>query len=153
MVARDVTLAEYRALAEFRQTLRRFYTFSAEAARAGGLEPQQHQLLLALRGLPGGAEATIGTLAEGLGIRHHSAVELVDRMEARGLVRRARGARDRRRVLVRLAPHGRALLLRLTLAHRAELRSIGPALVRALGRLVRPPAPARRSGGRHAGRR
>jgi len=74
-------------------------------------------------------------------------------MEARGLVRRARGARDRRRVLVRLAPHGRALLLRLTLAHRAELRSIGPALVRALGRLVRPPAPARRSGGRHAGRR
>src|SRR5206468_3105450 len=56
VVARDVTLAEYRALAEFRQTLRRFYTFSAEAARAAGLQPQQHQLLLLLRGLPGGAE-------------------------------------------------------------------------------------------------
>ena len=153
MVARDVTLAEYRALAEFRQTLRRFYTFSAEAARAGGLEPQQHQLLLLLRGLPGGAEATIGALAARLGIRHHSAVELVDRMEAHGLVRRARGASDRRRVLVRLAPRGHGLLLRLTLAHRAELRSTGPALVRALGQLVRAPAPARRAGGRHAGPR
>ena len=153
MATRDVTLAEYRALAEFRHTLRRFLAFSAAVARAGGLEPQQHQLLLALRGLPGGAEATIGALAARLGIRHHSAVELVDRMEAHGLVRRARGASDRRRVLVRLAPRGHGLLLRLTLAHRAELRSIGPALVRALGRLVRAPAPARRAGGRYAGRR
>src|SRR5439155_287935 len=83
--------------------------------------PRQHQLLLALRGLPGGAEATIGALAARLGIRHHSAVELVDRMEAHGLVRRVRGASDRRRVLVRLAPRGHGLLLRLTLAHRAEL--------------------------------
>jgi len=150
---RDVTLAEYRALAEFRHALRRFLAFSAAVARAGGLEPQQHQLLLALRGLPGGAEATIGALAARLGIRHHSAVELVDRMEAHGLVRRARGASDRRRVLVRLAPRGHGLLLRLTLAHRAELRSTGPALVRALGQLVRAPAPARRAGGRHAGPR
>ena len=153
MVTRDVTPAEYRALAEFRYALRRFLAFSAAVARAAGLEPQQHQLLLALRGLPGGAEATIGALAARLGIRHHSAVELVDRMAARGLVRRARGASDRRRVLVRLAPRGHGLLRRLTLAHRAELRSIGPALVRALGRLVRAPAPARRAGGRYAGRR
>src|SRR2546427_8905867 len=135
MPTRDVTLAESRALAEFRHTLRRFLAFSAATARAAGLETQQHQLLLALRGLPGGADATIGALAARLGIRHHSAVELLDRMEARGLVRRARGLSDRRRVLVRLAPCGRGLLLRLTLAHRAELRSIGPALVHALGRL------------------
>jgi DNA-binding MarR family transcriptional regulator len=133
-----VTPDEYRALAEFRGTLRRFLGFSAEAARAAGLTPQQHQLLLALHGLPGRAEATIGTLAEQLQIRHHSAVELVDRMEARGLVRRARRAKDRRQVLVRLAPRGRGLLLRLSLAHRAELRSIGPALVRALGKVLRP---------------
>src|SRR5213593_3847001 len=104
MTTRDVTLAEYRALAEFRHALRRFLAFSAEAARAAGLEPRQHQLLLALRGLSEGAEPTVGALAEQLGIRHHSAVELVDRMEARALVKRARGVTDRRRVLVRLAP-------------------------------------------------
>jgi len=138
VTADHVTLADYRALAEFRHTLRRFLGFSAAAARTAGLEPQQHQLLLTLRGLAPGTEATIGTLAARLHVRHHSAVELVDRMEARGLVRRARGASDRRQVLVRLAPRGRRLLLRLTLAHRAELRSIGPALVRALGRVLRP---------------
>ena len=153
METRGVTLAEYRALAEFRHALRRFLAFSAEAARRAGVEPQQHQLLLALRGLTDGVPATIGALAERLGVRHHSAVELVDRMEARGLVRRTRGGGDRRQVLVRLAPHGRVLLRRLTLAHRAELGSIGPALVRSLGRLLRPSVAARPWGGRRAGRR
>src|SRR2546427_13270702 len=110
METRGVTLAEYRALAEFRHALRRFLAFSAEAARTAGVEPQQHQLLLALRGLTDGVPATIGALAERLGVRHHSAVELVDRMEARGLVRRTRGGGDRRQVLVRLAPPRRGLL-------------------------------------------
>ena len=150
MPTRDVTLDEYRALARFRSTLRRFLAFSAAHARDVGIEPQQHQLLLALSGLAPAVTPTIGVLAEQLGVRHHSAVELVDRMEARGLVARVRGADDRRRVLVRFAPRGRALLRRLTLAHRAELRSIGPALVQALGRVLRPRPTRRGRRGRDA---
>ncbi len=150
VATRDVTPDEYRALARFRRTLRRFLAFSATHAHGAGIEPQQHQLLLALRGLAPGVAPTIGALAEALGVRHHSAVELVDRMEARGLVCRARGADDRRCVLVRFAPRGRVLLRRLTLAHRAELRSIGPALVQALGRVLRAPAATRGKRGRDA---
>jgi DNA-binding MarR family transcriptional regulator len=94
----EITLADYRALADFRYQLRRFLHFSESAAREGGLEPQQHQLLLAVKGAPGGQPPTIGMLAERLQLRHHSTVELVDRMEDRKLVRRARAGEDRRQV-------------------------------------------------------
>jgi len=124
--------ADYRALAEFRYRLRRFLHFSERAARAAGLEPQQHMLLLALRGMPSAAPASIGVLAERLQIAHHSAVELVDRMEGRGLIRRARSRTDRRRVLVELTRRGAAVLPRLARAHRAELRSLAPTLLRSL---------------------
>jgi DNA-binding MarR family transcriptional regulator len=127
-----VSLADYRALAELRYQLRRFLGFSEQAARAAGLEPRQHQLLLAVKGMPEGKEATIGELADRLQVRHHSAVELVDRMEARDLVRRERADADRRQVHVRLTPQGEKLLLRMSLSHRGELRSIAPALVRSL---------------------
>src|SRR5207249_3047589 len=82
----------------------RFLRFSEQAARAAGLESQQHQLLLALKGMPEGMPATIGALAERLQVRHHTTVELVDRMEVRGLVRRSHAGTDRRQVFVRLAP-------------------------------------------------
>jgi DNA-binding MarR family transcriptional regulator len=131
-----LTIADYRALAEFRYQLRRFLAFSEGAARAAGLEPRQHQLLLAVKGAPNGTEATIGDLAERLQIRHHSAVGLVDRMEMRGLVRRERVGADRRQVLVRLTPAGEKLLLRMSLSHRDELTSIAPALLRALHELA-----------------
>jgi DNA-binding MarR family transcriptional regulator len=136
MSTRAVTDADYRALAAFRYELRRFLGFSERAARAAGLEPRQHQLLLAVRALPAGDAPTIGALAERLQIRHHSAVELVDRMQARGLVRRATHGADRRRVEVRLTPRGERVLSRLALAHRTELRSVAPGLLRALRRLV-----------------
>lgn len=136
MAESKVTAAEYRALAEFRYRVRCFLRFSEAAARGAGLAPQQHQLLLAVRGMPGDGAPTMGTVAERLQLRHHSTVELVDRMEARGLVRRARRAGDRRQVRVELAPRGERLLLRLSLAHRAELRSFGPGLLRSLRRLV-----------------
>ena len=132
----ELTLADYRALADFRYQLRRFLHFSESAAREGGLEPQQHQLLLAVKGAPGGQPPTIGMLAERLQLRHHSTVELVDRMEDRKLVRRARAGEDRRQVLVSLTDAGESLLARLSAAHRAELRSVGPRLVRAVGALV-----------------
>jgi len=137
-VAHDrLTLADYRALADFRYELRRFLQFSEQAARAAGLEPQQHQLLLALRGMPAGVKPTIRVLSERVQTRHHSTVELINRMEARGLVRRDRGEKDRRQVFVRLTPRGDALLRLLSQFHRAELRAVTPRLVRALGVLMR----------------
>ena len=146
MTTERLTLADYRALAEFRCQLRRFLRISEQAARAAGLESQQHQLLLAVKGMPEGMPATIGALAERLQVRHHTTVELVDRMEVRGLVRRSHAGTDRRQVFVRLAPSGERMLPRLSLAHRAELRSVAPSLLRALEELVaeRARRPARR---------
>ncbi len=132
MISEDLSFAEYRALAEFRYRIRKFLQFSSEAARAHGVEPQQHQLLLAIKGLPDGKRPTIGELAERLQILHHSAVELVDRLSARSFVRREHDEDDRRQVLIRLTGKGEALLRRLSLVHHEELETTGPMLVKAL---------------------
>ena len=137
MSTSDLSAAEYRALAEFRYQIRRFLQFSAKAAREHGLEPQQHQLLLALKGLPEDARPTIGEMAERLQILHHSAVELVDRLVERGAVRREPAGADRREVLLRLTSNGSALLRRLSLAHHNELEKSGPLLVKALTTAIR----------------
>src|SRR5262245_36122196 len=113
MPSARLTLRDYRALAEFRYQLRRFLQFSDQEARVAGLEPQQHQLLLAVKGMPPGVPPTIGTLAERLQLQHHSTVELVDRMEDRKLVRRLRSPSDRRCVTVSLTARGDTLLARL----------------------------------------
>ena len=131
-----MSTAEYRALAQFRFLIRRFLTNGEKAARSVGLEPQQYVGLLTLRGLPAGQQATIRSLSERLQIRHHSAVELVDRMEKSGLFRRERSKQDRRRVLVHLTPRGKKLLNRLVRHRLAELRESGPALARALQLLI-----------------
>jgi DNA-binding MarR family transcriptional regulator len=128
-MGRDI---QYRALAEFRYEIRRFLNFSERAARASGLEPQQHQALLAITGMPQGRNATIGFVAERLQIRHHTAVELANRLEKRGLLRRVRSQVDRREVRVGLTPRGEKFLQRLSAAHQGELRSAAPKLVRAL---------------------
>lgn len=135
-MSRSLTQAHYRALAEFRYQIRRFLNSSEQAARAAGLEPQQYQLLLAARGLPDGRTATIGNLAERLQIRHHSAVELVDRLERRGFFRRTRGKEDRREVHVRLTARGERMLAQIARGRLVELRESGPSLIRALGALV-----------------
>jgi DNA-binding MarR family transcriptional regulator len=127
---------DYASLARFRFLLRRFLAFSAAQARRVGLEPQQHQLLLSLAGLPPGTPPTIGTLAGELLLRHNSAVELVSRMEKNGLLRRRRAERDRRVALVEITPRGKGLLRRLARAHRDELRGTGPALVTALEQVL-----------------
>lgn len=129
-------LEDYRALAEFRYQLRRFLRFSEEAARSGGLEPQHYLLLLALRGIPDGLEPNIAALADRLQLRHHSAVELIDRMETRGLVRRVRGVRDRRRVLVELTEQGEQVIDRLAHVHLEELQRLAPELLTALQTLA-----------------
>jgi DNA-binding MarR family transcriptional regulator len=117
--------------------LRLFLSFSEEQARSVGLEPRQHQLLLAVRGLPPDARPTIGTLAERLAVKHHTVVELVDRLERLDLVQRETDPADRRVVLVTISARGRATLDRLTLTHRSELAKSAPALLEALQTIVR----------------
>jgi len=127
---------DYQTLAEFRYQIRRFLAFSERAARAHGLDAQQHQLLLALKGLPAGTAPTIGALADRLHIRHHSAVGLIDRLDQKGLVVREIDAADRRRVLVRISAHGEAVLRKLTHLHQEELSSAGPLLLETLRTLL-----------------
>jgi DNA-binding MarR family transcriptional regulator len=133
---RSLTLADYQSLAEVRHQIRRFLHFSEQASRKAGLEPHQHQLMLALKGLPKGVRPRIAELAERLQIRHHSTVELADRLTARGYVRRQRVGEDRREVLLALTPKGVRILRDLSLHHRTELRTQGPALIAALRRAM-----------------
>jgi DNA-binding MarR family transcriptional regulator len=141
-----LTLPDYQALAEFRYQIRRFLGFSEQAARAAGLEPQQHQLLLALKGLPDGARPRIGELAERLQLQHHSTVELANRLAMRGYVRRSRASDDRREVLLALTAKGEKVLRDLSLHHKDELRTQGPVLVASLRRITQSrKAPPRRS--------
>jgi DNA-binding MarR family transcriptional regulator len=137
-MGRTLDLSDYQALAELRHQVRLFLHFSEQAARKMGLEPQQHQLMLALKGLPMGMRPTIGTLAERLQIQHHSTVELVNRLSSGGLVRRSRAGEDRRQVFLGLTPKGEKVLRELSMGHKAELRTQGPALVAALEQAMRP---------------
>src|SRR5580700_7844473 len=132
----DITPAEYRALAELRYRIRHFLQEGDAKARAVGLEPQQYLMLLAIRGLPEGSEATIQTLAERLALKHHSAVELIDRLETNGYVRRTRSRDDRRRVFVSLLPRGERLLEQVARNRIGELRTSGEALVGAIEALL-----------------
>jgi DNA-binding MarR family transcriptional regulator len=125
---RPLSAADYATLSEFRHVLRQFAAFSKDAAVRAGLTAQQHQALLAIKGFPAATPATVGALAERLDVRHHSAVGLVDRLAARGLVRRHAGGSDRRQVRLGLTPRADALLARLSMAHRDELRRLAPLL-------------------------
>jgi DNA-binding MarR family transcriptional regulator len=133
---RSLAVADYQSLAELRYQIRRFLYFSEQAARKSGLEPRQHQLMLAIKGLPQGVRPRIGELAERLQIQHHSTVELANRLSAGGYVRRQRRGEDRREVLLSLTPKGEKVLSKLSLHHRAELRMQGPALIAALRRAI-----------------
>jgi DNA-binding MarR family transcriptional regulator len=136
-----MTIAEFRALAEFRYRIRIYLNGGEEAARKAGLEPQQYLLLLALRGLPAGREASIRELAERLQLRHHSVVELVDRLERRQLLRRERSRTDKRQVILHLTPRGEKILTRLARQRISELRTSAPALVRSLTAVIRSTQP------------
>ncbi len=133
----EMTSAEFRALAEFRHRIRVFLKGSEKAARDADLEPQQYLFLLALRGLPLGREASIRELAERMQLRHHSAVELADRLERRQFLRRERSRTDRRRVILHLTSRGEKILTRLAKTRIAELRTAAPTLVRSLTTVIR----------------
>jgi DNA-binding MarR family transcriptional regulator len=133
---RDLRPAEYRALAELRYRISRFLRFSEAAARDAGLEPQQHQLLLAIKGMPADRVATIGDLADRLQLKHNSVDELVRRVEQRRLITTERGEDDRRQVIVSLTSEGEDALRELSLAHLEELRAEARALVDGLEQLI-----------------
>lgn len=127
---------DFKSMAELRYQIRRFLRFSENAARQAGIKPQQHQLLLAVRGLPDNLKPTIGVLAERMQLQHHSTVELVDRLADRGFLVRLRATDDRRQVLVKLTHDGEEFLKTLSLHHLHELQSAGPKFVKILQGLI-----------------
>jgi DNA-binding MarR family transcriptional regulator len=131
-------------MARFRYQLRRFLVFSENAAREAGIEPQQHQLLLSLKGLEDGERPTVGTLAERLQLRHHTTVGLVDRLAKKKLVKRQRSEHDGREILIAVTAAGEKLLEALAQTHQREMRSAGPTLVEALTALLESSRPAKR---------
>ena len=140
-----VTAKEFENLAAFRYVLARFLNFSEAAAKTAGLTPRQYQALLALKG--NGGPLSVGHLAERLHVHHHSAVGLVDRLEALRLVARAADPGDGRRVQVTPTREGDRRVERLAAAHREELKSMGSALSKLLGRLSRPAGSVRKATG------
>ncbi|MBV8551745.1 MAG: MarR family transcriptional regulator [Acidobacteriaceae bacterium] len=135
-VRHDISAAGYQQLAEFRYRIREFLHFSEQAARANSIEPQQHQLLLAIKGLPTGTRPTVTSLANRMCLRHHSTVELINRMVERGAIVRRHSEHDRREVLIELTPLGEEILQKLSLLHWQELQTSGPALSKALRAIV-----------------
>jgi DNA-binding MarR family transcriptional regulator len=125
---RQPTRRDFEHLLAFRTSLRRFQRWSEDQARMAGLTHAQHQLLVAVRGHPGSEPPTVTDLANYLLLRHHSTVELVDRAETAGLVRRTADDRDARLVRVRLTPKGRRILNELTPAHLARLHTLASVL-------------------------
>lgn len=124
-------------LAEFRHQLRLFLQFSETASQSLGLHPQQHQLLLQIAGVPDNVDATIGYVAERLGLHHNTAVELSNRCEEAGLVVRKHVASgsDRRCVLLEVSPRGKEMLNALSIDHARELNERAPHLIRTLAKL------------------
>jgi DNA-binding MarR family transcriptional regulator len=124
----ELTPEDFQNLLAFRSGLRRFLHWSQLQAKSAGLTPAQHQLLVAIKGHGGGQDPAIGDLAGYLLLRHHSAVELVDRAEAAGLVERRDDPGDGRVARVRLTADGEARLGKLAAAHLGELRDLAPVL-------------------------
>lgn len=124
----QLTRQDFERLLDFRVTLRRFQHWSEEQARAAGLTHVQHQLLVAIKGHPGDLPPTVGDLARYLLLRPHSAVELVDRAEAAGLVERRPDPDDGRVIRVRLTDAGDLVLQRLTPAHLSRLHELAAVL-------------------------
>src|SRR6266576_2350222 len=144
---KKLTLSDYQALAEFRYQIRKFLRFSERAIRDAGLELGQYQLMLAIKGMPEGVRPRIRELANRMHIQHHSTVELINRLESGGYVRRERAQDDRRAVLLSLTTKGDRVLEALALHHHEELRSAAPSLVAAL-RKVMPEKDGAKSRGR-----
>ena len=126
-----------QTLAQFRYAVRQFLQFSEQRALAAGLQPQQHQLMLQIAGAPAGVETTVSYIAERLGLRHHSVVELSKRCEVAGLIHREQAETDRRCTVLTLTPLGRQVILALSEDHERELSELVPTLIHSLTQIRR----------------
>jgi len=136
-VSTTVFIDRLRLLAEFRYRLRLFLLFSDEAALRSGLQPQQHQLLLQIAGAPHETVVTVGWVAERLGLRHNTAVELCNRCEESGLITRRQDTVDRRYVHLEVTHKGREVLHALSVDHARELNELAPRLMQTLTQLTK----------------
>src|SRR3954447_12281585 len=104
---RPVSTEEAMVVAAFRSALRSFLRSSERLARANGLTPQRHLLLLMIKGAPDGTEcATVTDLVERLELAQSTVTELVKRAETIGLVAREESDRDGRVARLRLTEKG-----------------------------------------------
>lgn len=132
-----ISQTQIENLAQFRQALRQFLRYSERNARQAGVSPQQHQLLLTIKGMPGREWANVAEIAERLQVSHHAAVALVTRAQNAKLVRRERGQKDRRTVQVSLTSRGEEIIHRLSALHTTELGRLSRDLVRQLTSISR----------------
>jgi DNA-binding MarR family transcriptional regulator len=136
-LTKAISRAEYQTLAEFRYQLASFLRRRRSAAQDAGIEPQQYELMLAVKGLPGGKKPTIKQIAEQLRLQHHSAVELTTRLVERGLIRRERSKEDRRSVLLSVTKEGQRAMDQIVRYSLDQLRDEGPELLKTLARLMK----------------
>ncbi len=130
--ATSFTMARTKPLADFRYELRKFLSFSEASAERHGVATQQYQLMQVIAAMPEDKVPSITYLADRMVLRHNSMVELVDRAERAGLVKRSTDATDLRRSIVTLTDEGNVVLERMVREHLQELRSMGPQLIDAL---------------------
>lgn len=136
MTIQSLTPEDYDALASFRYAMRKFLSFSRQAlAEKGKLTPEQYEALLAVKAFSSANGVTISDLSERMQVKHHTAVGVVDKLEANSLLEREPGVRDRRKVFLKLTPEGSRVLARVAAIHREELRARSPELIEALTRL------------------
>jgi DNA-binding MarR family transcriptional regulator len=127
---------DYDNLAAFRYLLRKFLRFSKDFLKAeANLNSEQYEALLAIKALSSDDGVTISDLSERLQVKHHSAVNIVDRLVGRKLIRREAGPRDRREKHLELTPAGVNLLDKLATVHRKELRHRSGEMIAALEKL------------------
>ena len=131
-----LSLSEFRKLSEFRFQIRRFLRFSESEARSRGLEPQQHQLLVAVKGLPAGMDPTVANLAHRMQLAHHSMVELIDRVTEKGLAQRRTAPDDRRSTWVVLTPKGNKAVGGISALTYTELQTSFVDLLDSLQRVI-----------------
>jgi DNA-binding MarR family transcriptional regulator len=132
----DLKPSHFERLANFRRGMRQFLASSEVIARDRGVTTQQYQAMLEIKAKSGG-EVSVGDLAEGMLMQHHSAVQLADRLQEAGLVTRRRAPTDARSVLLALTPKGNAVVSQLAAEHLRELRRCEPLLASSLKQLRR----------------
>jgi DNA-binding MarR family transcriptional regulator len=136
MMIQSLTQDDYDALASFRYAMRKFLNFSRQAlAEKAQLTPEQYEALLAVRAFSSATGVTISDLSERMQVKHHTAVGVVNKLEARSLLEREPGIRDRRQVFLKLTPEGSRVLAKVAAVHREEMRARSPEMIQALTRL------------------